>query len=271
MNYNCLFTVITVCYNASETIERTIKSVLAQKNADYEYLVIDGASNDCTKQICDKYIPLFDGKMQWYSEPDKGIYDAMNKGAKFAKGKYLLFMNADDLLTENALETYTKAIRESDVEYDIIYGNTIVEYDYEGHLETKIRYAEPHVTLKTLMDGMGIVHQSMITSKRLFEQLGGFNLKFSVGADWDFLIRSVKQNARLLYINEPMSVFSLLGASSYAHNKERHRIRKENKLYSFVDYGMIKDYLRPSYLIQTVLGQEAYNKIRYYANRKHNE
>lgn len=270
MNYKCLFSIITVCYNASETIERTIKSVLAQNYADYEYLIIDGASTDCTKQICDNYIPLFGGKMLFYSEPDKGIYDAMNKGAKLAKGKYILFMNADDLLTENALETYARTINDVDVEYDIIYGNTIVEYDCEGHLETKIRYAEPHITQKTLLDGMGIVHQSMITSKRLFEQLGGFNLNFSVGADWDFLIRSVKQDAHLLYISEPMSVFSLSGASSYAHNKERHIIRKENKIYSFIDYGMIKDYLRPSYLIQTLFGQEAYNKIRYYANKKHN-
>lgn len=267
MSCNCLFSIITVCYNASNTIEKTIKSILRQNIFDYEYLVIDGASIDNTKDVCDKYMPLFEGRMKWFSEPDKGIYDAMNKGAKLASGKYLLFMNADDLLTENALNYYASIIDNQCDSIDILYGDTVVEYYHKGKYKTKIRKAYPNITRKTLMDGMGIVHQSMITSRQLFQQLGGFNLKYSIGADWDFLIRSVKASARLYYIDKPVSIFSLSGVSSFAHNKERHLIRKDNNLYNFIDFGLIKDNLRLSYLIQAVLGQSVYNRIRYYANR----
>ena len=94
------FTVITVCFNAAKTIERTIKSVLNQNYKDLEYIIIDGKSTDGTLNIIKKYEVAVD---KWISEPDKGIYDAMNKGIGFATGDIISFLNADDWYEDNII------------------------------------------------------------------------------------------------------------------------------------------------------------------------
>ena len=182
----------------------------------------------------------------------------------------MLFLNADDTLTDNALFLYDKSINQKGVFPDIIYGDTIVMYHDGGKTKNKIRKAIYPITLQSLRKGMGVVHQSMITSKELFVRLNGFNLNYTVGADWDFLIRSVKNDASLVYINNPLSVFDLDGVSSLLHNKQRHQIRKENNLYVYFDWYMVVDYLKLSSIIQLLFGQSVYNKIRYYANKFHN-
>ena len=100
---NPFITIVTVCYNSEKTIERTIKSVLSQQFTDYEYLIVDGVSKDTTLSIIQKYEPLFNGHMKWRSEPDKGIYDAFNKGCKWASGKYVWIVNSDDYMEPDAL------------------------------------------------------------------------------------------------------------------------------------------------------------------------
>ena len=86
MSNQLLFSVVTICYNSAQTIERTIKSVLAQTYTNFEYIIVDGGSTDSTLDIVKKYEPLFRGRLKWKSEPDHGIYDAMNKGILCAKG-----------------------------------------------------------------------------------------------------------------------------------------------------------------------------------------
>ena len=103
MSINPFITIVTVCYNSEKTIERTIKSVLSQQFTDYEYLIVDGVSKDTTLSIIQKYEPLFNGHMKWRSEPDKGIYDAFNKGCKWASGKYVWIVNSDDYMEPDAL------------------------------------------------------------------------------------------------------------------------------------------------------------------------
>ena len=105
MNNQPQFSIITICYNSSATIERTIKSVLAQTFTDYEYIIVDGGSKDSTLDIVKKYEPLFDGRMKWKSEPDKGIYDAMNKGISRSSGTIIGIVNSDDWLEADALES----------------------------------------------------------------------------------------------------------------------------------------------------------------------
>ena len=80
------FSIITICFNSERTIERTIRSVLTQTFTDYEYIIVDGGSKDSTLDIVKKYEPLFKGRMKWKSEPDRGIYDAMNKGIMRSSG-----------------------------------------------------------------------------------------------------------------------------------------------------------------------------------------
>lgn len=96
--------IITVCFNAENTIEKTIKSILEQTSTEFEWVVVDGKSTDTTNEIIKKYLPEFECKgvkVNYCSENDKGIYDAMNKGAQRATGEYLTYMNADDLYYKN--------------------------------------------------------------------------------------------------------------------------------------------------------------------------
>ena len=104
------FSIITVCYNSEKTIRRTFESVLSQSFTDYEYIVVDGNSKDSTVEIIKEYEPKFNGRMHWISEPDNGIYDAMNKGIRMAKGDFINMMNSDDQIAPNALQ-YVSGLR----------------------------------------------------------------------------------------------------------------------------------------------------------------
>lgn len=116
--------IITVCLNSENTIERTFKSVLSQTYSEFEYIVVDGKSQDNTIKRIEEYYLKFKDKnisFKWVSEKDKGLYDAMNKGAKMALGEYLIYMNADDEFADrNCLET---AVRYMDSKIDVLYGN----------------------------------------------------------------------------------------------------------------------------------------------------
>lgn len=103
MSNQLLFSVVTICYNSAQTIERTIKSVLAQTYTNFEYIIVDGGSTDSTLEIVKKYEPLFAGRLKWKSEPDHGIYDAMNKGILRSNGDIIGIVNSDDWLDADAL------------------------------------------------------------------------------------------------------------------------------------------------------------------------
>ena len=98
------FSIITICYNSEKTIERTLKSVLNQSYKDYEYIIVDGASSEATLDIVQQYNLLFEGRMRWKSEPDMGIYNAMNKGIEISSGDIIGIVNSDDWLEPDALD-----------------------------------------------------------------------------------------------------------------------------------------------------------------------
>ena len=102
-NKHPFISIATPCWNSEKTIERTIKSVLAQTFTDYEYIIVDGGSTDGTLDIIKKYEPFFGGRMKWKSEPDKGLYDAFNKGVERSTGVYCWNVNSDDYIEPDAL------------------------------------------------------------------------------------------------------------------------------------------------------------------------
>ncbi len=125
------FTVVTVCYNAENTIAETINSVLAQKNIDFEYIIIDGASKDRTADIVKGFS---DNRIEFYSEPDSGLYDAMNKGIVKAKGQYIAIINADDIYSDSTVLFQVKKNFEQN-SADIVYGNIV----YFSNKDRKIK------------------------------------------------------------------------------------------------------------------------------------
>lgn len=191
--------VVTVSYNAAETIEETIQSVVNQTYDNIEYIIIDGGSTDGTLDIIKKYA---DRLAYWVSEPDKGIYDAMNKGIAVASGDYINFMNAGDkFINSKIVDLLSKHIVESD---DVIYGNWKID-DYSN----QIRYPR---NLNYMKFGSCLCHQSTFTKTSLLK-LQGYNTSYRIAADYEKACYLYAKGYKFKYINEVIADYSIDGVS----------------------------------------------------------
>ena len=198
---NPKISVVTVCYNAADTIEETILSVLSQTYDNVEYIIIDGGSTDGTVDIIKKYT---DHLAYWVSEPDKGIYDAMNKGIDAATGDYINFMNAGDRLINNSILTQVSEHLDSDS--DIVYGDIITE----SETTQKRLYASP---IEKMDVEDPIPHPSSFTKRVLFGN-NKFDTSFKIAADYDFFYKQYYDKKKFTYINIPIAYFKDGGISS---------------------------------------------------------
>lgn len=231
------FSIITVCFNAEKTIKRTIDSICSQNYKNYEYIIVDGKSTDNTLSIVKEYTKQ-NSNIRVISEVDKGIYDAMNKGISLSKGEWILFINADDWLEDNIL-TYLSKIIEDNEHIDCIYGNINRILD-----DKRIIRSVPSSDIEhDMVKGMPMFHQGMLVKKQIYKSLGMFDLNFKIAGDWDFVCRLIKSNYNLKYVDEVISNFSCGGASSKSHILERHRVRKKNNLYKFLDKNIFIEIL----------------------------
>ena len=179
-----LFSIITITYNAGEVLLPTLESVRRQVFRNFEHIIIDGASRDNTVSIARK--EGVEG-IKIFSEPDRGLYDAMNKGINMARGKYLLFLNAGDSFhNDESLAAYAEyAMRD----YDIIYGDTVI-VDARRHIVGKRHLTAPTMlTVDSFAKGMLICHQAFMV-KREIAPLYDTSYRFS--ADYDWTIRCIK-------------------------------------------------------------------------------
>lgn len=225
MNKKIVFSIITVTYNAAPLLERTIKSILGQSEAgNIEFLIIDGGSTDGTVDMIRRYESDL---AYWVSEPDKGLYYAMNKGIQKATGDYVWFMNAGDVIHTSA--TVEKLTRIAKTEYpDIIYGETNI-VDREGRFVSERRLKAPAVlTWKSFKMGMLVCHQSFLTKREVAPL---YDVKYRFSADFDWCIRSMKKAAVILNSGLVLSDYleeGLTTGNRKASLKERLEIMKEN-------------------------------------------
>ena len=198
------FSIITVTYNAEATIEVTMHSVQQQTYQNIEHLIIDGASKDNTLYIIEKNK---DAKTKVVSEPDKGLYDAMNKGIRLATGTYLCFLNAGDTFHEN--DTLEKMVQVAS-SADILYGQTAI-VDAERHFLRMRHHTAPEVlTWKSFQQGMVVCHQAFFVKRTLAEP---YDLQYKYSSDFDWCIRIMKKadvisNTHLIlidYLDEGMT------------------------------------------------------------------
>ena len=195
MSINPFITIVTVCYNSEKTIERTIKSVLSQQFTDYEYLIVDGVSKDTTLSIIQKYEPLFNGHMKWRSEPDKGIYDAFNKGCKWASGKYVWIVNSDDYMEPDALTKIWEVDQQQNTQQA---KNTILigRMNYIS-VDGTLLFVSKTISSEDLArayrhDSMGLTHPATIVPKSIYEKVGYYDDRFQISADIDWFNRAYK-------------------------------------------------------------------------------
>lgn len=217
------FSIITVTYNAGKVLEDTIQSVIFQTYRNVEYIIVDGGSTDHTLEVANKYR---DRISKIVSEPDKGLYDAMNKGIRLATGDYLCFLNAGDELHEN--ETLQKMVHTLNANQlpDVIYGETAI-VDEQGHFLHMRRLSAPkQLHWKSFKQGMLVCHQAFFTRREL-AVAHPYDLQYRFSADFDWCIRIMKQsqylhNTGLIlvdYLNEGMTT-----RNHKASLKERFRI-----------------------------------------------
>lgn len=216
--------IITVAFNAEKFIERTLKSVVEQTYPHIEYIIVDGKSKDSTLQIVDRYK---DRISILISEPDKSLYDAMNKGIKAATGDYLWFMNAGDRIYSN--DTLENIMQQCSGE-DFLYGDyTMIDEEgntFKGHKDPP---SDKKISAKSFINGMVICHQSMM-AKRSIAELYDFQ-QWRISADIDWCIRTLK-NARTFKYTHTYWCWFLTGGVSdqgrFKSNKERYKIAQKH-------------------------------------------
>ncbi len=205
------FSIITVTYNAEATIEVTLHSVQQQTYRQIEHIIVDGGSKDHTLSIIEKYK---DSYLHVISEPDKGLYDAMNKGIRLAKGDYLCFLNAGDTFHEvDTLEKIVNGNRELSIvnrQSSILYGQTAIVNADRQFLRMRHHTAPEVLTWKSFKQGMLVCHQAFLVKRTLAEP---YNLHYKYSSDFDWCIRMMKKadvitNTHLIlidYLDEGMT------------------------------------------------------------------
>ncbi len=216
--------VITINLNNKPGLIKTMESVFSQSEKAFEYIVIDGNSNDGSKEDIQKYDKQI---THWRSEPDTGIYNAMNKAIKLAKGEYLLFLNSGDYLeSANTLEHVFKQLHTE----DIVYGNMII--DRGGKFIQGI--SPEHLEFEEMIRGT-LWHPVSFIKKELFDKYGLYNEKYKIISDYEFFLRTIFiEKVSIRHINVFISVFNTEGMGSspnYIKIHEQERYEVQTKLF----------------------------------------
>lgn len=209
-----LFSIITICYNSEATVERTIQSVLAQSYKNYEYIVIDAVSTDNTLSIIKEYEPFFEGRLRWISEPDKGIYDAMNKGINAASGDIIGIVNSDDWLERDALETIFNCYKNNDCSLSSLYCGWISFHYLNGDIQVMKTSYKMLEQLSHRYEMGGIRHPAVFVPKNIYNQYGIFDDKMKVMADTDLILRYYFAGVKFCYPEKVVSNMSDGGVSN---------------------------------------------------------
>ncbi len=197
-------TVVTVCYNAEDTIKETIESVISQSYEAVEYIIVDGGSTDGTLGIINSFVS--EGHtITLLSEKDKGLYDAMNKGTAMATGEYVIFMNSGDVFADRDVISDISGSLGS----DIVYGN-VIRVREDGNFTEK--YAGRNIKW-LLLKGLMICHQTMFIRTEVMRQYQ-YNLEYRITADFNFLCRCIKDKRTMHYVDRDIVVMDNINGIS---------------------------------------------------------
>lgn len=226
--------VITTTYNSAATIADTLKSVLAQNWTDLEHIVVDGNSADNTMEIVRSFEPAYGGRLRYISEPDKGLYDAMNKGIRMATGDVVGILNSDDFFTDaDVLKSVAEAFLANDIE--CLYGD--IHFVRANNLERCVRYYSGASFRRWQMRvGMSPPHPSIYCRREVFDRIGFYDQTFRVCADFDFMLRAFYLNTlRQMYVPVDMVTMRTGGLSSNSSRVTQEHIR------IFRKHGMVSN------------------------------
>lgn len=217
-------TIITVCYNSGKTIESTIKSIINQTYGDIEYILVDGGSTDNTKTIIKKYSKKIS---KFISEKDDGIYDAINKGIKYATGEVIGMLNSDDIYSNKyVIEHVAGQFRDKEV--DAIYGDLKYVHDLQS-LKTVRYWKSGNYNRSKFLFGWMPPHPTFFLRRSVYENLGGYISTFRSAADYELMLRVLyRYKASVKYLPEVL-VLMRDGGISNASFKNRLRANLEDQ------------------------------------------
>lgn len=228
--------IITINRNDVVGLRKTMRSVLAQSFIDYEYIIVDGASTDESVVAIREMEPLFEGRLRWISEPDSGIYNAMNKGIRMAKGKYVQILNSGDILAsadvvEKMFAELEKLNLKLDAPLPILYGNMIKDFG-NGKLKKDKGGYDAYTPESFLYFYNGTLnHGSACIRRDLFEKYGYYNEGMKICSDWEWYVKAiVLGNEKAYYADIDVTVFDMFGISE-SDGKYKEIIKKERREY----------------------------------------
>ena len=253
--------IITATYNSGKTIKDTLSSVLNQSYKNYELIIKDGGSNDNTVEICREYENLFEGRLKVISEPDKGIYDAMNRGIDNASGDIVGILNSDDFYTsDDILDRIAKEFS-ANKDLDAIYGD--IHFVSPDNLTKCTRYySSSYFRPSLLRFGFMPAHPSFYVRKEVYDKYGLYDLQFRTSSDFEWIVRLfAKYHIRAKYIKKDFVTMRTGGESTAgmeAKRKVNNDIVASLKKHGIFTCGAFK-YLRYAWKGLELI----YTKIKY--------
>ena len=232
------FTIITVCLNEVSRIEKTCRSIVEQMSKDYEWIVIDGGSNDGTINILEKFNSNISILV---SEIDSGIYNAMNNGLELAQGEYVIFLNGGDyFVNDKVLYNVAKFIRNDNCMHAIYHGwlNLV---DVNNRIISSIKYNRKYKSLMmNFASGNVIPHPASFVRKELFDIYGGFDESYRIAADFEWWVRIIcKFKFKDFFLNVTVSSFYIDGVSSIGNGYLEGVIEKKKILNKYFSYKYV--------------------------------
>lgn len=228
-----ILSIITINYNNAEGLKKTLASVAAQSVTEFEHVVVDGASTDGSADIIREYAASASYPVRWVSEPDKGIYNAMNKGLRMASGEYVQVLNSGDIYaSEHVVADMTEAMRQCGEEVngkwpEFLYGNMIRRHP-DGTIDGKsgrVEYSLRNYYTSTMNHDCCWIHRS------LFERYGLYDENLKIVSDWKWFLSAIGLgHVKPVYVDIDVTIFDLTGISErnlQLRNEERRKVLEE--------------------------------------------
>ena len=234
-----ILSIITINRNNAAGLEKTMRSVAAQTFGDFEYVVVDGASTDKSVEVIRSLEASFGGRLKWVSEPDKGIYNAMNKGIRMASGDYLHFLNSgDSLASDDVVERMAGAL-ETNGFPPILYGNLLKDKP-DGKVLRNKGFAGKPITFLGFYSG-SLNHPSSYIKSTLFEKYGQYDENLKIVSDWKWFIQSIILGGeKPVYADIDVTLFDTSGISET--NKTLNAVERKRVLNDLIPSGILADY-----------------------------
>ena len=246
--------IITVNLNNRDGLQKTIDSVVSQTFKDFEWIVIDGGSTDGSKELLEQYADHF---AYWVSEPDKGIYNAMNKGIKVAKGEYLQFLNSGDWLCD---ETVLEQCFSYNISADIVYGNLFF-VNSDGQ---KIKSNYPELLTFKYLFRHSIGHNASFIKRELFQK-EQYDESKKIVSDWSFYLKRLLDGKQFEFIDEIITCYDTTGISST--NEELLSRERKSEIKRLVPRALIEDYQKMEDM-EVLLNRDHVRKVLKYGGEK---